>query len=59
MTQEEQALRDLAEPLRPSLARWRTWRAHAAIARLDHWVKNVFVLPGIVVALTLNHLPLS
>lgn len=26
------------------------WRAHVAIARLDHWFKNVFVLPGIVVA---------
>lgn len=59
MTHAERALHDLAEPLRPSLARWRTWRAHAAIARLDHWVKNVFVLPGIVVALTLNHLPLT
>ncbi|HZB88056.1 MAG TPA: UbiA family prenyltransferase [Terracidiphilus sp.] len=44
---------------RPSLTQWRTWRAHVRIARLDHWVKNVFVLPGIVVALTLNHLPLS
>ena len=31
--------------LRPS------WRGHLAIARLDHWFKNVFVLPGIVVAL--------
>lgn len=27
------------------------WRAHVAIARPDHWFKNVFVLPGIVVAL--------
>lgn len=44
---------------RPSLLRLRTWRAHAAIARVDHWVKNVFVLPGIVVALTLNRLPLN
>src|SRR5215207_11488225 len=35
----------LASPLRPS------WRGHLAIARLDHWFKNVFVLPGIVVAL--------
>lgn len=30
---------------RPSLA------GHLQIARFDHWVKNVFVLPGIVVAL--------
>jgi 4-hydroxybenzoate polyprenyltransferase len=26
-------------------------RGHLAIARVDHWFKNVFVLPGIVVAL--------
>ncbi|MFN8580514.1 MAG: UbiA prenyltransferase family protein [Gemmatimonadaceae bacterium] len=26
------------------------WRAHVAIARPDHWFKNVFVLPGMVVA---------
>ncbi len=31
-----------------------TLRGHIAIARVDHWVKNVFVLPGIVVALTLE-----
>jgi len=43
----------------PSLANWRTWKAHARIARLDHWVKNLFVLPGTVVALTLNRLPLT
>jgi 4-hydroxybenzoate polyprenyltransferase len=28
------------------------WRAHVEIARPDYWFKNVFVLPGIVVALT-------
>src|SRR4051794_13885529 len=28
-----------------------SWRGHLAIARVDHWFKNVFVLPGIVVAL--------
>ncbi len=28
-----------------------TLRGHIAIARVDHWFKNVFVLPGIVVAL--------
>lgn len=27
------------------------WRAHIAIARPDYWFKNVFVVPGIVVAL--------
>ena len=38
---------------------WRTWSAHIRIARIDHWVKNVFVLPGIVAALTLDRLPLN
>src|SRR5678809_1014141 len=28
-----------------------TIRGHASIARVDHWFKNVFVLPGVVVAL--------
>ena len=32
-------------------ARHANWRGHVAIARVDHWFKNVFVLPGIVVAL--------
>src|SRR5262245_29865224 len=36
-------------PAAPSRA---TWRGHLSIARADHWFKNVFVLPGIVVALT-------
>jgi 4-hydroxybenzoate polyprenyltransferase len=26
--------------------------AHLALARFDHWVKNVFVLPGVVIAFT-------
>jgi len=30
-------------------------KAHVAILRIDHWPKNVFVLPGIVVPLTLGH----
>jgi decaprenyl-phosphate phosphoribosyltransferase len=42
-----------------SLTSWRTVGAHLRIARIDHWVKNVFVLPGIVVALTLHRLPLT
>ncbi len=32
-----------------------TLMGHVLIARADHWVKNVFVLPGIVVALSLEH----
>jgi 4-hydroxybenzoate polyprenyltransferase len=27
-----------------------TWRAHVEIARPDYWFKNVFVLPGIIIA---------
>jgi len=43
----------------PSFTSWRTWSAHVRIARIDHWIKNLFVLPGIVVAVTLNRLPLT
>lgn len=31
-----------------------TLLGHLAIARVDHWVKNVFVLPGIVVAVAME-----
>ena len=31
-----------------------TLLGHLSIARADHWVKNVFVLPGIVVALSID-----
>ncbi len=34
---------------RPSLL------AHFRIARLDHWFKNVFVVPGVIVALSVDH----
>lgn len=33
-------------------SRPRGWVAHWRIMRVDHWIKNVFVLPGVVVALT-------
>src|SRR5207248_996117 len=29
-------------------------RAHLRIARADHWIKNVLVLPGIVVAINID-----
>ena len=29
-------------------------RGHLEIARIDHWIKNVFVFPGVVVALSLD-----
>lgn len=28
-----------------------TLRGHLAIARFDHWIKNIFVLPGVVIAM--------
>ncbi|HSJ15593.1 MAG TPA: UbiA family prenyltransferase [Longimicrobiales bacterium] len=31
-----------------------TWQGHLQIARVDHWVKNVFVLPGVVAAYGLD-----
>ena len=39
---------EAVQPQRPTL------RAHLQIARFDHWVKNVFVLPGIVVAIGMD-----
>lgn len=42
-----------AVPLRTRLA------AHVQIARLDHSVKQVFILPGIVLALSISREPLS
>jgi decaprenyl-phosphate phosphoribosyltransferase len=29
-------------------------RGHLEIARIDHWIKNVFVFPGVIVALSLD-----
>src|SRR5271157_1503406 len=30
------------------------FRAHVAICRIDHWTKNVFILPGVVVPLSVS-----
>lgn len=40
-----------ADPVAATPVARATLRGHAAIARVDHWFKNVFVLPGIVIAL--------
>ena len=37
---------------RPSSVSRATWSGHWRIMRVDHWVKSVFVLPGMVVGLT-------
>jgi decaprenyl-phosphate phosphoribosyltransferase len=34
-------------------------RGHFQIARVDHWFKNIFVLPGIVIALGLDQVPVT
>lgn len=47
-TQPVTPVLDFVAHPRPSL-----W-AHVQIARLDHWIKNIFVLPGVVVALSLD-----
>jgi len=36
-----------------------TLRGHLKIARVDHWIKNVFVLPGIVVAISIDRSTLT
>lgn len=38
-----------------SLSRADRLKAHIAILRIDHWTKNVFLLPGIVIPLTVSH----
>jgi len=35
------------------------WRSHLGIARMDHWVKNVFMLPGIALALLFVEVPVG
>jgi 4-hydroxybenzoate polyprenyltransferase len=36
---------------RPTFGGGTAWRAHIEIARPDYWFKNVFVIPGIIIAL--------
>ena len=36
-----------------------TLLGHLQIARIDHWIKNVFVLPGILVALSIDPEPVT
>jgi decaprenyl-phosphate phosphoribosyltransferase len=38
---------------------WVRLRAHLAIARLDHSIKNIFVIPGILIPLSLLRVPFS
>ena len=50
--------RTTAPPPPAPVAARATLRGHIAIARVDHWVKNVFVLPGVAVALGTGAVPL-
>jgi 4-hydroxybenzoate polyprenyltransferase len=44
----------MATSTQPLIAPRPTLSGHIRIARIDHWVKNVFVLPGIIVALSVD-----
>ena len=33
---------------------WNTLEGYIKIARIDHWIKNLFVLPGLVVAFSVE-----
>lgn len=48
-----------AAVLSSSKARRTTLRGHLKIARADHWIKNVFVLPGIAVAISIDRSTLT
>ena len=41
----------MAASTRPRTGAGTAWRAHIEIARPDYWFKNVFVIPGIIIAL--------
>lgn len=36
-----------------------TLKAHLEILRIDHWIKNVFVLPGVIVAIAFGNVSLT
>lgn len=48
------SLSESAEPLPVPAANSPTLRGHVQIMRVDHWTKNVFVLPGVVAAVSLT-----
>lgn len=52
---EQQAVGARVAPRSPDLApsRAERLRAHVRICRVDHWFKNVFVIPGVVVAVSI------
>ena len=54
LEQEEEDFRLQAISDQPKRRLLKTFRAHVAIARLDHSIKNLFVLPGIVIPLSVR-----
>jgi decaprenyl-phosphate phosphoribosyltransferase len=48
-----------SEADRRPAARRPTLRGHVAIARVDHWFKNVFVIPGIIAAIGVDRVHLA
>ncbi len=53
MRVDETAVGTVAAPPFPAPSRAQRLRAHLQICRVDHWFKNVFVLPGVVVAISI------
>ena len=43
----------------PSFTTWEKIKGHIEICRFDHWIKNIFVLPGTLVALAFTTEPLD
>lgn len=58
-TGEQRALAPVAVTGTPAPTLGTRLKAHLQIARLDHSIKQVFVLPGIVLAVTICHVPLG
>jgi 4-hydroxybenzoate polyprenyltransferase len=46
-----------AHPISHQSSRWTAIPDYISIARFDHWIKNVFVIPGALVALTISDQP--
>jgi 4-hydroxybenzoate polyprenyltransferase len=47
-----------AAPCDSPLVNWNAIRDYARLARVDHWFKNVFMLPGTALAILFLHIPL-
>ena len=50
----QDALYEPVEPAQPIPAGRPSLLGHVQIMRIDHWTKNVFVLPGVVAAVSVG-----